>query len=220
MLAGHPLDNMKMRMQTHQYTSLKTAVGDTLRHEGILGFYRGMGPPLVTTAALKSVAFTVNEAFKNQLVRGRLDPTPTIVDNFIGGFLSGFLVASIEFVEDSLSAIYLVDAYLTHYIIRKALQRLFLINKIFEAGKHRLQYRYEFTAANRHSQCVANYPFIIFCEDGWSQLMHFLKLIRRMYNGNVPLFYSFLATNIAGQVFLLQEKNLFKFFGMTGCSDA
>src|SRR5689334_1180931 len=86
---------MKMRMQTHQYTSLKTAVGDTLRHEGILGFYRGMGPPLVTTAALKSVAFTVNEAFKNQLVRGRLDPTPTIVDNFIGGFLSGFLVASI-----------------------------------------------------------------------------------------------------------------------------
>lgn len=56
-LTGHPFDLMKVRLQTNQAASLKQAVTQTLKADGLRGFYRGVTPPLVGVTPMFAVSF-------------------------------------------------------------------------------------------------------------------------------------------------------------------
>ncbi|XP_030748616.1 congested-like trachea protein [Sitophilus oryzae] len=65
-LVGHPLDTIKIRLQTMpvpvpgtlpKYTSTLDCFNQTLRNEGFKGFYKGMGAPLVGVAPIFALSF-------------------------------------------------------------------------------------------------------------------------------------------------------------------
>lgn len=50
-IAGFPLDSVKSRLQVQKYSSVFACVQQTFKEEGIQGFFRGVGVPLVTITA-------------------------------------------------------------------------------------------------------------------------------------------------------------------------
>lgn len=53
-LVGHPFDTIKVRMQTSaatgvQYSGVLDCLSKTIRNEGSLAVYKGVGPPLLGT---------------------------------------------------------------------------------------------------------------------------------------------------------------------------
>ncbi|KAJ1562297.1 hypothetical protein HK405_013702 [Cladochytrium tenue] len=58
-LAGYPFDLVKTRMQTIRYASADACIKEIYSHEGFLGFFRGIGPIIVTVSFLRSLSFTV-----------------------------------------------------------------------------------------------------------------------------------------------------------------
>lgn len=59
-LVGHPLDTMKVRMQTAppgQYTGMMDCLGQIMKADGPRGLYRGMGAPLCTVTPMFAVYF-------------------------------------------------------------------------------------------------------------------------------------------------------------------
>lgn len=58
-LVGHPLDLIKVRMQTGTVTKggVFGALGQTLRAEGIRGLYRGVSAPLVASTPIYAISF-------------------------------------------------------------------------------------------------------------------------------------------------------------------
>lgn len=96
-LAGFPLDNLKTRMQTHKFQSMRDCAQDTLRHEGLFGFFRGVVPPLLTTSLLKSIAFTLYERVRRELRQSlQTNGIHPVSECFVAGFTSGTVVAALS----------------------------------------------------------------------------------------------------------------------------
>ncbi|KAK9507968.1 hypothetical protein O3M35_007724 [Rhynocoris fuscipes] len=57
LLIGHPLDTVKVRQQTFTEHRMFSIIKKTLQKEGIRGFYKGMGFPIVTAGAYNSLFF-------------------------------------------------------------------------------------------------------------------------------------------------------------------
>ncbi|XP_068198347.1 mitochondrial carnitine/acylcarnitine carrier protein isoform X2 [Antennarius striatus] len=66
LLAGHPLDTIKVRLQTQPkascpqyviYTGTYDCFRKTISKEGVLGLYKGMGVPLASTAPMMAISF-------------------------------------------------------------------------------------------------------------------------------------------------------------------
>lgn len=71
MLVGHPLDTIKVRLQTassSQGLSMASCVRLTLREEGVRGFYKGMQSPLAGEGFFNAVQFLVYGASKRMLL--------------------------------------------------------------------------------------------------------------------------------------------------------
>ena len=68
MLVGHPLDTIKVRLQSvhgaSKYSGMVDCARQTVQTEGLRGFYRGMAPPLVMAGILNGVMFSVNGQMK------------------------------------------------------------------------------------------------------------------------------------------------------------
>lgn len=106
-LAGHPMDTIKVRIQTMptpkpgdppMFTGTIDCVRRTLTNEGIRGFYRGMLAPLIGATPVNSICF-----FGYGLgVRLQTHGSPTQVDKltyqqlFNAGMLSGFCTALVN----------------------------------------------------------------------------------------------------------------------------
>eukprot|EP00112_Aurelia_sp_Birch-Aquarium-sp1_P016853 Seg3850.2 transcript_id=Seg3850.2/GoldUCD/mRNA.D3Y31 product="Mitochondrial carnitine/acylcarnitine carrier protein" protein_id=Seg3850.2/GoldUCD/D3Y31 len=65
-LAGHPLDTIKVRLQTQatpkpgevaQFNGLIDCAKKTIKHEGVRGLYKGMGTPLLIATPMCAVGF-------------------------------------------------------------------------------------------------------------------------------------------------------------------
>jgi len=64
-LVGHPFDTIKVRLQTQSstnplYSGAWDCVSKTVRKEGVLAVYKGMGAPIVATAPIFSICFMGN----------------------------------------------------------------------------------------------------------------------------------------------------------------
>ena len=65
-LTAHPLDSIKVRMQTDRRAkiSLQKIIQETYSHEGFRGFYKGMSSPLITIPIENSIVFASYEFAK------------------------------------------------------------------------------------------------------------------------------------------------------------
>ena len=92
---GQPLDFVKVRLQTLgglRYKGVFDCVLQTLRYEGVRGFYRGMTPPVANSFALNAIAFGGYESGKRML-EGRV--TSGAWKTFWAGTYAGFLQTAV-----------------------------------------------------------------------------------------------------------------------------
>ena len=55
---------MKVRMQMSTSLTMRQIIANTLKIEGILGFYKGMAPPFITVPIINSIIFASYEFSK------------------------------------------------------------------------------------------------------------------------------------------------------------
>ncbi|KAL0482011.1 mitochondrial substrate carrier family protein Y [Acrasis kona] len=70
--AGYPLDIVKTRMQVDAQAAKRGTFGvmkDIITQDGVRGLFRGLGPPLLASAAINSVVFSAYEKTLSQLQR-------------------------------------------------------------------------------------------------------------------------------------------------------
>nr|XP_034953719.1 solute carrier family 25 member 45 [Zootoca vivipara]XP_034953720.1 solute carrier family 25 member 45 [Zootoca vivipara] len=95
---GHPIDTVKVRLQTQaRYRNVLDCVVRTYREETILGFFKGMSFPLLSVAMVNSVAFG---AYSNALLylcdthhRDRSTNPPSYAHVYAAGCFSGLVQA-------------------------------------------------------------------------------------------------------------------------------
>ncbi|XP_003229131.2 solute carrier family 25 member 45 isoform X2 [Anolis carolinensis] len=98
LILGHPIDTVKVRLQTQVgYRNILDCVVKTYRHETFRGFFKGMSFPLLTVAAGNSVMFGV---YSNALLYlsgtpllDRHSSPPSYLHIFMAGGMSGIAQA-------------------------------------------------------------------------------------------------------------------------------
>jgi len=95
---GHPLDTMKVKLQAGgQYSGLADVFKQTLKRDGVAGFYRGVASPLIGFMGLNAILFAAYGS-ATRFVRSGLDektPTPYTGILLAGGF-AGINAALVE----------------------------------------------------------------------------------------------------------------------------
>ncbi|KPM10050.1 hypothetical protein NH340_JMT06210 [Sarcoptes scabiei] len=105
-LAGHPMDTIKVRLQTMptpkagerpQYSGMIDCMTKTIHHEGFQGFYRGMVAPLIAATPINAVCF-FGFGLGVSLFNGSPDAVDTLssFQLFQAGMLSGAFTATIN----------------------------------------------------------------------------------------------------------------------------
>ncbi|KAF2367777.1 Mitochondrial substrate/solute carrier [Trinorchestia longiramus] len=87
LLAGHPMDTIKVRQQALGKVSALSGIAKTFKYEGVRGFYKGMGFPLLATGTLNSLFFGVYGNCMRSLHDGKEKPSLTQV--FLSGCAGG-----------------------------------------------------------------------------------------------------------------------------------
>ncbi|XP_047490532.1 solute carrier family 25 member 45-like isoform X1 [Penaeus chinensis] len=87
LVAGHPLDTIKVRQQTMGNISAAKGILNTFKFEGVRGFYKGMGFPLLSTGTLNALFFGVYGNTVRILSEGR--DRPSFTDIFLAGCAGG-----------------------------------------------------------------------------------------------------------------------------------
>lgn len=64
---GYPLDKLKTLLQVHKFNSTASALKSTIYHEGFRGLYTGIAPLLVTSTALRVLAWNLFNNGKTKL---------------------------------------------------------------------------------------------------------------------------------------------------------
>ncbi|KAM9343416.1 mitochondrial carnitine/acylcarnitine carrier protein [Pholidichthys leucotaenia] len=95
LLAGHPLDTIKVRLQTQPktaryvlYTGTYDCFRKTVSKEGILGLYKGMGAPLAGVAPMMAISF-FGFGLGKQLQQSDAGKPLTSIQIFLSGCLAG-----------------------------------------------------------------------------------------------------------------------------------
>ncbi|KAB5545972.1 hypothetical protein PHYPO_G00066790 [Pangasianodon hypophthalmus] len=103
LLAGHPLDTIKVRLQTQPkascsqyvlYTGTLDCFRKTLSREGALGLYKGMGAPLAGVAPMMAISF-FGFGLGKQLLQSDPSVPITSTQTFLAGMLAGVLTTVI-----------------------------------------------------------------------------------------------------------------------------
>ncbi len=91
-LAGHPLDTVKVRLQNQHgshtfYRGTWHCIAQTVRHEGLFGLYKGMSSPLIGVAVINSILFGVYGW--SMALMHQDQSKPTLPAMFVAGSISG-----------------------------------------------------------------------------------------------------------------------------------
>lgn len=86
---GYPFDSIKTRMQANNYKNITTCANDVLKLEGFFGFYRGIGPLLISVIFLRSAAFNIFNKYKTMISDFNMNI------NMPEGFISNILSSNI-----------------------------------------------------------------------------------------------------------------------------
>ena len=104
MIVCHPLDVLRVRMQTDSRVGLtvRIVLSDLLRHEGPSGLYRGFWPPFFAQGLYKATIFCTNFLVGQYIFTGVKTPANTFASGFIAGSVNSFVVAPIELLRTRL----------------------------------------------------------------------------------------------------------------------
>jgi len=97
-LVGYPFDSIKTRMQTYNYGRMTNCIKLTYQSEGVRGFFRGVGPPLITISLVKSLSFSIYNRSKYFIDR-YYDPKSLYgltISSSAAGAVSGYVSAVIS----------------------------------------------------------------------------------------------------------------------------
>eukprot|EP01089_Gocevia_fonbrunei_P004700 TRINITY_DN1473_c0_g1_i4.p1 TRINITY_DN1473_c0_g1~~TRINITY_DN1473_c0_g1_i4.p1 ORF type:complete len:295 (+),score=44.51 TRINITY_DN1473_c0_g1_i4:171-1055(+) len=99
-VTGHPLDTIKVRLQTctpGQFIGLTDCVRQTFKKEGFSGFLKGIGPPLLGESILGLILFSAY-ASGLRFLKDRQDNDEALgISGFVyAGMYAGFVVAFVE----------------------------------------------------------------------------------------------------------------------------
>ncbi|KAI9354640.1 mitochondrial carrier domain-containing protein [Zopfochytrium polystomum] len=106
-IAGYPFDLVKTRLQTIRYPSFDACIREIYTHEGFFGFFRGIGPILITVSFLRSISFSVYNTAKTNVVdaiksnsslsiQWQSPSTGLIIAFMVSGASAGSVVASLN----------------------------------------------------------------------------------------------------------------------------
>ena len=89
-------------MQMSVAVSMRKVIHSTVRNEGILGFYKGMGPPLITVPFINSIVYASFELCKNFMnVASEKEFTfyQALIAGMFAGLSNSVVVGPIELVK-------------------------------------------------------------------------------------------------------------------------
>jgi len=101
-LCGHPFDTTKTRMQTAPpgfYKNTWDAVKQTVKFEGIKGFYTGMMSPMVGQMFFRAVSFmTFYSSLRaiSRVSREDADDGPSVRSTLLAGAFTGLAISAVE----------------------------------------------------------------------------------------------------------------------------
>ena len=81
---------------------MRSVVASTFRNEGLLAFYKGMGPPLVNVPLINSIIFASYEFYKKMInVQSETDFTfnQSMQAGMFAGAVNSIVVSPIELVK-------------------------------------------------------------------------------------------------------------------------
>ncbi|XP_068243505.1 solute carrier family 25 member 45 isoform X2 [Palaemon carinicauda] len=93
LIVGHPLDTIKVRQQTMGNVPIGKGILNTYKFEGVRGFYKGMGFPILATGTLNSIFFGVYGNCLRYLSKGKDEPS--YLDIYLAGCAGGFFQLSV-----------------------------------------------------------------------------------------------------------------------------
>lgn len=107
LVCGHPLDTIKVKLQSQpahlpKYAGAFDALKQTLAADGPRGLYKGMGPPLATVAAFNALLFAVRgrmEALLRPQPGAPLTVNQQVVCGAAAGAAVSFLVCPTELIK-------------------------------------------------------------------------------------------------------------------------
>jgi len=105
-LSGHPFDTTKTRMQVAPpgfYKNTLDAVKQTIKFEGIKGFYAGMMSPMLGQMFFRAVSFMTFYSSLRIITKMSsssdsedADDVPSVRSTFLAGALTGLLISAVE----------------------------------------------------------------------------------------------------------------------------
>ncbi|KAI9895470.1 hypothetical protein PsorP6_018628 [Peronosclerospora sorghi] len=102
-VVGQPFDTVKVRLQTYSnfYKGALECAHQTLKHEGVSGYFKGMTSPLIGSAATNAVMFAVYERTLKIIDKDPVTPTleSVIYAGAIGGFWQTIPLAPAELIK-------------------------------------------------------------------------------------------------------------------------
>jgi solute carrier family 25 carnitine/acylcarnitine transporter 20/29 len=102
-LVGHPLDTLKVLLQTsnHLHTSLTKTTTELIKQDGLRGFYRGMSTPLLFTGFVNTLLWGIQFNLVDKISTTPSSPTTMEVMEaaIISGALISFVVTPMELVK-------------------------------------------------------------------------------------------------------------------------
>jgi len=110
-LTGHPLDTIKVRLQTQsqtnpQYKGMVDCFNITVKQDGFAGLYRGVQSPLIGLSFFNAVQFMAYGRIKSAIKSFDEDKTSdlTVLQYTLAGGLVGFVISFIECPIDFLKS--------------------------------------------------------------------------------------------------------------------
>ena len=88
---GHPLDTLKLRIQTGQFRHATAALTDALHHGGVCELFKGLTSPVVGNVPMQALIFGVYGQSLRWLEGGQVSDTPRLSSVIVAGQAAGML---------------------------------------------------------------------------------------------------------------------------------
>lgn len=131
-LVCHPIDTIRTRLQvggSKRFLGLRDVVSNTLKNEGVKGFYKGLSSPLLAQGIYKAIIFSTHSAVRGAIRKEKFGHFVYEMRDPFGGFCAGSLnalvVTPVEFVRNRLQTNYssLSGPHRPLDVVRSSIQR-------------------------------------------------------------------------------------------------
>lgn len=96
-IAGHPFDTIKVRLQTsNNYKGAIDCLAKTVRSETVLGLYKGVTSPLIGIGFCNAVLFSANGTFRAVLHNEERERQLGLGRIALAGFFAGGVMAAVN----------------------------------------------------------------------------------------------------------------------------